>query len=125
MNFGMGNTQGCLRNHPGFFGVFDGEFEVTVVVEAAERSGNVNPLSLLHLIHQATHIGRNGKHTDTVQGTLEHVGLNAGIVKGFGPLTYGGVGVFSIEEVHLFEGTSVGLDTGKTSHIDYHGGYFI
>ena len=50
---------------------------------------------------------------------VEHVGLYACIIKGFGKGTYCLVGVLAIEKVHLLESSAVGLDPGKTPHFDY------
>ena len=46
------------------------------------------------------------------------MGLYSHLVEWFAESPYGIVRVFTCHEVHLFESASVGLHTGKTSHVD-------
>ena len=72
---------------------------------------------MFHLIHQTAHVGRYGEHTQRVEAAVEHVGLDAHFVEGFGEGTNGLVGVFAIEQVDLFEGTTVGFYAGEAAHL--------
>ena len=89
-----------------------------MVVEAAERAGDIGALFCLYLIHEAPDIPRNGIHTEGVETSFEHVCLYADFVERCGPGSYGLVGVLSEEEVHLLERSSVGLDPVETAHVD-------
>ena len=115
---GVGDGERRLRNHSRLLGVFYREFEVAVVVEAAERPCYVGTLGFLHLEHEFAHVGRNRIHAQGVESSFEHVGLDADLVEGGGPLAHGDVGVLSVEEVHLFERSAIGLDAVKTAHVD-------
>ena len=125
MHLRMGDAQSRLGNHACFFGIFDRQFQVAMVIQSAERPCDVNALRFFHLIHQATNIRRNGKHTYAVQGAFEHVGLYARIVKRLGPLAHGCVGVFAIQQIDLFERTAIGFNSVETSHINNDGCNFI
>ena len=117
----MGNTECCLWDHTRLLSVLDGGDDVTWVVEPVEDTGDVYALSLLDLVHQATYVGRHGEHTQTVESTVEHVGLDTRFVQGLGEGTYSLVGVLPIEEVHLLEGTAIGLHTSEAAHLDEYG----
>ena len=114
----VGDAQGGLAYHAGLLGVLHTELEVARVVQAAERAHDVNTLGFLHLGHQTAHVGRHTIHAQTVQRTLQHVGLYAGLVESFGPCTHGLVGVLTVHQVHLLKGTAVGLYAVKTPHVD-------
>ncbi len=96
----------------------DGGNDVARIVEAAEDAGDVRTLCLLHLIHQAAHVIGDGIHPQGVESAIEHVGLYAGLVEGLAEGAHGLVGVLSGQQVHLLEGTTVGLHASETSHID-------
>ena len=115
---GIGDGQGHLRNHAAFFGANHGAFEVAVVVEAAEGTGDVRSLLFLDLEHEFTHIQRNRIHAQGVETALQHVGLDAGLVERRGPGAHGLVGVFAKEEVHLLKSAAVGFHTVKAAHVD-------
>ena len=132
MDGGVGDAEGHLRDHAALLGEDDRILEVAVVVEAAERAGDIGalfclyliheapdiPLFCLYLIHEAPDIPRDWIHTEGVKASFEHVCLYADFVEGCGPGSYGLVGVLSEEEVHLLERSSVGLDPVETAHVD-------
>ena len=107
-----------LGNHPCLEGILDGGDDVARFVQSAEDAGDVHALRVLHLIHQAAHIGGHGIHAEGVQAAVEHVGLYACLMERLGEGTHGLVGVFAIEQVHLLKGTAIGLHAGKAPHLD-------
>ena len=111
------SVQSMLK-HAGFEGIFDGGNDVAHIVQSTEDAGDVYALGVLHLIHEASHVGRHGEHAQGVQSTVEHVGLDAHFVEGLGEGADGLVGILAIQQVHLLEGTAIGLDAGKASHLD-------
>ena len=118
----VGDAERGLRNHACLLGVVDAGDDVAHVVQAAEDAGDVGSLGLLYLIHQTSDVGRHGVHAQGVQAAVEHVRLDAGLVQGGGKGADGLVGVLAIEQVHLFEGASVGLYAGEAAHLDDDGG---
>ena len=119
----MGDAERGLRYHACLEGIPDGGDDVARVVESAEDAGDIGTLCLLYLIHKAAYVGRDGKHAQAVECAVEHVGLYAGLIKGLGKGAHRRVGVLAIEQVHLFEGSAVGLHTGKATHLYDDGGY--
>ena len=115
----MSDAERCLRYHACLKRIADRGDDVARFVQSTENTGDVHTLCMLYLIHQAAYIGGNGVHTQRIQSAVEHVGLYACIIKGFGKGAYCLVGVLAIEKVHLFESSAVGLDPGKTPHFDY------
>ena len=89
-----------------------------MVVQAAERARNVRALGFLDLEHQFADICRNRVHTESVQASLEHMGLDAYLVERRSPLADRNVGILSIEEVHLLESAAVCLDAVEATHIN-------
>ena len=118
MDGGVGDAEGYLGDHAALLGEDDGVLEVAVVVEAAERAGDVGSLLGLHFIHEPPHIPGYGIHTEGVEASLQHVCLNTDFVERGGPCSYGFVGVLAEEEVYLLESSSVGLYSVEASHID-------
>ena len=114
----VGDAEGGLRRHAGFEGVVNRRDDVAHVVESAEDTGNVDALGVLHLVLQATHVGRAGEHAQRVQSAVEHVGLYAHFVKGFGESAYGLVRILAVEKVDLLKGAAVGLYARETAHPD-------
>ena len=112
----VGNREGGLGNHAGLLGILDAELKVAGVVQSAERAHDVNALRFLHFAHQLAHILRHTVHAEAVQGALQHVGLDTGLVEGLGPGADGLVGVLAVHEVHLLEGAAVGLDAVEAAH---------
>ena len=102
----------------------DGSFEVAVVVQAAERSGDVGALCLLDLEHQFADVEGNRVHPEGVQAALQHMGLDTGLMEGSGPGADGFVRVLAEEKVHLFEGSAVRLDPVEAAHVDDRRGDF-
>ena len=73
---------------------------------------------MLHFIHECAHVIGHGIHSQRVQATVEHVGLDTYLVEG---LTEGPdcqVGVLTCHEVHLLEGTAIGFHAGEAAHVD-------
>ena len=119
----ISDGEGRLGDHSSLLGVLDGEFEVAVVVEAAEGTGDVGALGLLHLEHQFAHIRRHGVHAEGVETALEHVGLDSRLVEGGRPLAHGDVGILAVKKIYLFECAAVGFNAVEASHIYDCGGY--
>ena len=78
---------------------------------------------MLHLIHQLANIVGHGVHTQRVEAAVEHMGLDAHLVERLAEGAHRLVGILAGKQVHLLEGTAVGLNAGKASHLDYHWGY--
>ena len=117
MDGGIGNGERRLGDHPCLLGIFDAELEVAMVVESAERAGDVGALGLLDLEHQFTHVGWYRVHTQGVQSAFQHVCLDSCLVEGGRPFANRDVRVLSVEEVDLLEGSTVGFHTVEASHI--------
>ena len=118
MDGGVGDGQGHLGNHSALLGANHGALEVAVVVEAAERTGNVRALLLLYLEHEFAHIQGYGVHAEGVEAALQHVRLDARLVEGRRPGPHGLVGILSEQEVHLLEGAAVGFHPVEAAHVD-------
>ena len=116
-----GDAERGLRRHAALEGILDGGDDVAHVVQTAEDTGDVHALGVLHLVHQAAHVGRHGEHTQGVEAAVEHVRLDAHFVEGLGEGADGFVGVLAVEQVDLLEGAAVGLDAGEASHLDDYG----
>ena len=89
-----------------------------MVVEAAERAGDVGALLFLDFEHQFPDIGRNRVHSEGVEASFKHMRLDAGLVERGGPAADGHVRVFAEKEVHLLERAAVGLDAVEAAHIN-------
>ena len=118
MDRGIGDTQSSLSNHSGLLGVDYGTFEVAMVVKTAERTHDVGSLSFLDLSHQSPDIIRNREHSQSVQTSFEHVGLNSNLVERSGPLADSLVRILSEKEINLLKGSTVCFNTVKASHFD-------
>ena len=118
MDRGVGDTKSCLCNHSGFLGMDYGTLEVAVVVQSAEGTHNVGSLSLLDLCHQCSHVIWHREHSQCVQTSFKHVGLDTGLVERSGPFPDSLVRILSEKEVHLLEGTTVGFNSVEASHVD-------
>ena len=117
MNGRVGDAQRGLRRHAGLKCIVDRRNDVAHIVQTTEYAGDVHTLSVLHLVHQLAHISRHGEHTQSVQTTVEHVGLDAHLIKRFGKGAYRLVRVLAIKQVNLFKGTTVGFNTGEATHL--------
>ena len=111
------DTERDLGYHAAFLGQYYRVFQVAVVIEAAERAGDIGALFGLHLIHKGPDISWYGIHAEGVEASLKHVRLDADLVERCGPGSYGLVGILSEEEVHLLERSSVGLDPVEAAHL--------
>ena len=114
----IGYRKGDLRYHACLFRILHAQTQVPVVVETAERTGNVRTLSFLHLIHELADICRNRIHTEGIESSFEHMGLDAGLMEWGSPFTDRLVRILAKEKVHLFESASIGLDTVKAAHVN-------
>ena len=90
---------------------------VAYFVQPTKNPCNVHTLGMLYFIHQPTYIRRYGIHTQPIQATIEHMGLDAGLIKRFGKCTHRLIRIFSIQKIHLLKSSSIGFDTGKTTHL--------
>ena len=113
-----GNAERGLGRHATFLSPFDAWDDVTCIVQTAEDTRNIHSLRVLHLIHQGAHIVRHGIHTQGIQATIEHVGLNTCLVEWFAECPYSSIGVLTRHEVHLLKGTAIGLHTTEAAHVD-------
>ena len=113
-----GNAERSLRSHASFLGPFDGRSNVADVVQAIEDTGNIRSLSVLHLVHHPANIVWHGIHTQCIQATIEHVGLDTHLVEGLAERPYGLVWILSSQQVHLLEGSSIGLHASKAAHFN-------
>ena len=73
---------------------------------------------MLNLILQLANIVGHGVHSQRVESAVEHVCLYAYFVERFTEGTNGVVRVLASEEVHLFEGSTVGFHTVENTHVD-------
>ena len=113
-----GDAERGLGYHASLLGPLDGGDDVTCVVQTAEDAGYVNTLGMLDLVHQGSHVVGHRIHAKGIQTAVEHVRLDAYLVKRFAESAYGMVGVLARHEIHLFKGTAVGFHTGKAPHVD-------
>ena len=125
MNFRISDTHGSLSNHSGGFGKFDGQGNIPYIIQSAKNTGDVHTLRFFYFIHQRTHIGRHGVHTDTVETAIEHVGLNAHFIEWLCKCTYRWIWIFTVEQIYLFGSTTIGFNTCETTHIDNYRGDFL
>ena len=107
-----------LRNHACLLCILDAETQVPVVVQSAERTGDVGSLRFLDLIHEFTHISRNRIHTESIETTLKHMCLDTCRMERCGPFAHCPVGILAEQKVHLLECATIGFDTVEASHID-------
>ena len=121
VNSRVGHTHGGLRGHAGLLGPFDRRNDVARVVQSTENTRDIHPLGMFYLIHQLTHIGRHRIHAQRIQTTVQHVGLYIGIVESLGKGTYSLVGVFSVQQIHLFGSTAIGFHAVETTHVHNNG----
>ena len=125
VNGRIGDAERGLGRHTGFERIMNGGDNVAHVVQAAKNAGDVDALSVLHLVLQAAKIGRAGEHAQGIQAAVEHVRLDTGFVEGLRKGADSLVGVLAIKEVHLLKGSAVGLDAGEATHLDDDGGYAL
>ena len=97
MHFRIGDTHRGLRRHARFLRPFDGRDDITRVIQTAEDTSDIRALCVLHFVHQLTHIRRNRVHTQRVQTTVQHMGLDTRLVEGFTEGTNRQVRVLAIQ----------------------------
>jgi len=73
---------------------------------------------VLNFVLQFANIIRNGIHAECVQASVEHVGLDANLIKRFAESAHSSIRVFSGKKVYLLEGSSVGLNAVENAHVD-------
>ena len=113
-----GDAERCLRYHARLLGIKDGGNDIALIVQTTEDAGDVGTLRMLHTIEKLTKVLRARAHAKAIEGTVEHVGLNASLAEGAGPCTNRLVGILSEEEVHLLKASTIGLHAVKASHTD-------
>ena len=118
-----GDAQRGLGYHACLLGPLDAGNNIARVIQTAEDTGNVHALSLLHLVHQGTHIVGHGVHAQRIQATVQHVSLDTGFIEGLTKRANGVVRVLASHQVHLLEGTAVGFHTAEAPHVDDDGSY--
>jgi len=87
VNRRISNTQGSLRNHSGFLGIFYRRNNIAHFIQTAKNTSDINSLCMFHLIHQPSHISGNGIHSQCIQTTIEHMSLNTCFMQWFGKRT--------------------------------------
>ena len=115
-----GDAERSLRSHAGLLGPLDGGDDVPHVVQAVEDAGDIGSLSVLHLVHESAYVIGHGVHSQGVESTVKHVGLDAYLVERLAECPHGIVGVLAGKQVHLLEGATICLYTGKASHVYYY-----
>ena len=113
-----GDTQCSLWCHTCFLGPFDRRRNVADVIQAIEDTGNVHTLSMLDTVHHCTHVVRHRIHTQRIQATVEHVGLDACFIERLAEGTHCIVWILTGQKLHLLKSTAIGLHTGETSHVN-------
>ena len=114
----IGHTHRRLGRHACLFRPFDGRNDVTRVIQTAEDTCDIHALRMFYLIHQLTHIRGNGVHTQRVQTAVQHMGLDACLVKRLGKRTYCLIGVFTVQQVYLLTCAAIRLHAVETPHVN-------
>ena len=120
----IGDTHGRLCGHACLLCPLDGWDNVARIVQSAEDTGDVHALCMLHLIHEFAHIRRHRVHTQRIETTVKHMGLDACLVERLGESANCYIGVLAIEQVDLFTGTTIGFHAVKATHINNDGSDF-
>ena len=105
------NAESGLRSHSCIESIVYARYYVAHVVQSAEYTGNVNALCVFYLVHELSHICRNGEHTQCIESAIKHVCFYSRFVEWFGESSYSLVGVFSVEKVDLFKCSAVCFHT--------------
>ena len=113
-----GDTECSLGRHATLLGPLDRRNDISRVVQAAEDTGDIYTLGVLHFIHQRTHIVGHRIHSQCVQTTVEHVGFDTYLIEGLTEGSYCQVGVLAGHQVYLLKGTTIGFNAAETAHID-------
>ena len=117
-----GDTEGGLWRHATLLGPLDTGDDISRVVQSAEDAGDVHSLGVLYFIHQCAHIVGHGIHSQGVQPTVEHVGLDAHLVERLTEGSHREIGILARHQVHLLKGATIGFHSGETAHVDDNGG---
>ena len=120
----IGDTHGSLCGHACLLRPLDRWDDIARIIQSAEDTGDIHTLRVLHLIHQLTHIGWHRIHTQSIQTTIKHVGLDTHLVEWFGERAYCYIRILAIEEIDLLAGTTIGFHTVKTTHVNNYGSNF-
>ena len=78
---------------------------------------------MLYTIHHRTNIVRNRIHTQSIQATIKHVSLNTCLMQNLGVSTNSLIRVLTSQQINLFEGSTIGFYTRKTTHLNKERGY--
>ena len=113
-----GDTECSLRCHSCLKRPLDTRDNVAHIVESAEDTGDIHALCVLHLVLQLAHIIGHWIHTQRIQTSVEHVGLDAHLIEGLAERPHCIVGVFACQQVNLFECAAIGFHTRETTHVD-------
>ena len=114
----ISDTHSGLSCHARLLGPLNGWYDIAWIVQTTENTSNIYPLGMLHLIHKLANICWHRIHSQRVETSLKHMGLNTGLMERRRPLAYSLVWILTKEQIDLFERTSVGLDAVKASHSD-------
>ena len=113
-----GDTQCSLCSHACFLGPLDRRLDITNVIQTVKDTCDVGALCMFYLVHQGADIVRNGVHAEGIQATIQHVSLDTGLMKRLAESANGLVRVLTGKEINLLKGTTIGFNTGKTSHFN-------
>ena len=80
---------------------------------------------MLDLVHEFTDVHRARVHAEGVETTVEHVGLDTGLVERFREGADGLVRVLPVQELDLLEGAAVGFHTVEAPHVDDYRSYLL
>ena len=120
----ISDAKTTLRNHATSMSISDRRDDVTRIVQTTERTSDISTLFFLYYIEQLADIGRDWAHTESVQCTVQHVGLDARLVEWLRPLTNSLIWILSIEEINLFETTTIGFYSVEATHLNDCRSYF-
>ena len=66
-------------------------------VETTEDTSDIHTLRMLHLVHEFAHIRWHRVHTQCVETTVQHVGLDTYLVERLGEGAYCYIGILAVE----------------------------
>jgi len=112
----VGDAHGTLGDHAAFFGVLERERQISRIIQSIEGSGDICSLDFFELEHQLTQIFGTRAHPDAIETSFQHVGFDTGLIEWGGPFSDTVVGVFTSEEIDLFESSSIGLYSVKAAY---------
>ena len=114
----VGDAECALGSHATFLSPLDAGDDVAHVVQTVEDTCDVGTLLCLYLIHKGTYIVRYGIHAEGVETAVEHVGLDAYLVERLAESAYRIIWILAGKQINLLEGSAVGFDAGKATHVD-------